>query len=368
MNSKKFVIYILFAALAVSLIGLGIFWYVNKEQEMRAAERMKEYNKADELHHEGKFDESILAFSNLLNEPTTISLETKTKFKLAFDLFSRNQGDDRQKAATILKEIIKNEEVSRFQRAWAINDFLDWYQGTQNKTIARELIFDGEPLEKFYVESSGDIELSLRKTYEFSVSLFPTPLATFRVARWYGNKLTEEGGTLSKEIRDEYINQLKTWSGRGGMTVQQMGIYQYENNKIGYIYQMKAMTDADVARFSSGDYSAAEESFKMGLAALSPEDDLHSYGLGLFLRFHYASVLARVYGKERIGDINEILQTIVNRPAQFSKSYFFFDDFLKNELGSEHDEHGHKKDMVLLAKLVPKFNSFLLSKGINLND
>ena len=137
----------------------------------------------------------------------------------------------------------------------------------------------------------------------------------------------------------------------------------YEQAKLGYIYQMYAMNLGIIAEETDHNFSKSEEVFKQGLEAMAPEEELHSYGEGLFLRFHYAALLAKADPVGRKQDIIDMLNRMTQpRPVGIAGKYLAFDEFVKNEASSSHDTHSHKKDLLRLSAISPAFKAYLSSE------
>lgn len=356
--SKKVIISAI-VLLAVVTVGAALFMndYLFKKANK---EFVADYKTALQQHDAGNLDESISDFNELIKKAPTVSKATQSKLKLAFDMFSRNQGDDRENAIAIYKEIILDTSVSPFQRALTINDLLDLYQGTQDQKFAREVIFKGEPFGSFY--QNGNLELAVRKAYEMADGFYPLSLTHFRIADIYASSLGNK--KVSEESKDRYLTELRKWTEKGDTYLPQSLLLSYEKSKLAYIYQLQGMNREAIAIYTDKNYSKAESAFKNGLEVIAPEDELHSYGIGLFLRFHYAAMLARMDKETRKEDIKNLILPIINRPNKFQDKYFFFDDFLKNETAASHDSHGHKQDLIELTIIVPELKNFLASRGI----
>ncbi len=365
--------------LIILVAGTG-YWYLSvyKPKELMLVFQ-KDYAKAHALHDAGKRDESIPAFQKALMEAPTKRDETQTKFQIAFDLFMRNQGDDRAQSAAMYKEIINDSSVLSIQRAFAIGEFMSLYNSSQDSKFAREVIFKGDPLGKFLDEArlsgylindDSDIMYAVRKSYEFSETFYPLSLSEFYIANWYSIAL-ENGWYKNDAQKQEFISQLKEWTQKGESNLSFTLSVGYEKSKIGSIYRSNALDRKTLAKYTDQDYSYAENLFKMGLQALLPKDtpgdndfSINAYNIGLYLRFNYAAMLANVYGDKRKNDIIALLQLIINPAPTLKDSSLSFYEFLRNETAKSHDTYGHKKDILRLTNLVPGFKEALAERGI----
>lgn len=359
------------AILLVFLVGGG-YWYLTRYRPQQAQrEFIVAYQKAHALHDQGKINESIPAFEEALKIAPMKNEAIQTKLKIANDIFSRNQGDDRINAVAMYKEIINDSLVSPFQRMITISDLMDLYNGTQDDNFAQTVIFNGEPFGKFLNEAAAlgyggepAVLYAERRAYETADQLYPLALAEFRIANWYTVALL--GGEMKgKKPQADWITALTKWTEKGEANIPATLRAGYEKSKIVVMYQLDGMARRSMARYGDKHYDLAEAAFKRALQVATEEKSFGTFSLSMFARFHYAAMLAEVYGESRRADIERLLDGIINVPAEFKNSYFVFYDFLKNEAGSEHDSHFHKQDLVRLSKIVPQFRAFLAARGIH---
>lgn len=351
--SKIFVI-----ILVIILIIIGGYWYFYiyyPKQQYQLF--LQKYQTAEKYRNNGNISESLTAYEEALKLAPNIDSATQIKFNIAFATFTRNQGNDRINSSEMLKAIINDTFVSALQRAIAITELLDMYYGTHDETFARNVIFSGEPLGKFL--ENNNIELALRKANEMADSLYSLPLQDFHVAIWYGDRLknNEAENELQKK---EFISKLIQWTEKGESAIPQTLSLGYPNSKLGFIYIMQGIVRKNIADFTNRDYALSETAFKNGLEILSHTDktDVLSYGMELFLRFHYAAMIAEEFGIKRRTDIEEILKPILEPvPPQFEGYPFQFYEALKNETLS--GAHLDKSDIKRLSELIPEFKKFL---------
>lgn len=360
------------AILLVLLVGAG-YWYFTSYRPRQAEVAFQRYlevlRAADVLHHEGRLDEAIAAFEETLRVAPTQGSQTYVKLKIAYDTYVRNQSDDRIRAVQMYKDIIMDERMYPFQRASALSDLLDLYYATDDEDFLRTAILRGEPFEKFIDEAqalnySADLAYALRRAHEMGEELYPLTLAEFRIAGWYLGALGSGRATAAQV--PELLGEARRWTELGEAN---MPVYQtlgFEKSKIGYAYQLNAHARRGLARYGDGsrNYALAEEAFQSALRALAPESEVHAVGIGMFVRFHYAAMLAEVYGESRRADIERLMREVAVVPAEFRAYSFPFYEFLENETSHEHDAHGHRQDLVRLSQMVPQFRTFLEARGI----
>lgn len=356
-------------AVALVLLIAGGYWYFARYRPQQAQRAYsKAVSTANEFHHEGKVDEGIAAYEEALKLAPTQGSATYIKLKIAYDVFVRNQGNDRRKAVEMYKEIILNEKEYAFQRASSISDLMDLYNATHDEEFARDVIFSGEPFEKFVAEAQrlgyrNDLEYAVRRAYEVADDLYPLSLSELRIAAWYLGAL--DSGRANAQQHAEFLAQLKKWTEKAEANLPAYLRLGFEKSKIGYLHQLDGLDRRALAKYGDKNYAPAEAAFKdaLDVLATSPKG-VHEFGVAMFVRFHYAGMLSEIYGTQRRGDIEELIRGIVNIPGEIKDYPFPFYEFLKNEVGSEHDVHGHKQDILRLRTLVPEFKTFTDRLGI----
>lgn len=346
----------------------ALYWYFSIYQPTKVLkEYQNKYKIAHDFHHEGKLDEAIAAFTKLSEEAPVKAAEAQAKLKLAYDLFKRNNEDDRLRAVETYKSIIVDTEVPSYMRAIAVSDFMDLYNGTHDNGFARDVMFKGEPFEKYLNEArelryQNDVDYAMRRAYEFAESLYPLSLAEFRIAAWYFGAL--DSGRATAQQKPELILKLKEWTEKGENNLPRTLTLKFEPNKVAYMHMSNALNRRALALHDIGNHLLAEQAFEHALTAVSKGTDVHAYLLGKYIRFHYAAFLAVTYKESKASEISAMLEPIYTTHPQWENHSSNFEEFLINETSSEHDIHGHKADLVVLSELVPEFKSYLDSKGI----
>ena len=364
-------------ALVVSIVAGAFLWKKPMDKGVGdSSQKLSE--QAKEAHHSGNFDLSISLYQELIKQapdPDTMAVVNQ-RLTVSADLFMRNKADDRILAVQIDKDIIQNKNIVPWMRASSVYAMLDFFNGSHDEEFAKKVIFTGEVFGPFMKE--GDkVDLAMRRGYEYANALYPLPMVSLRIANWYSNALNGQYGSLAPEVRVDYYQNLKKWSEDGERLLDDSIARKipYETSQIGYMYQMKALARVGLAHNASSaevkktNFEAAESAFKKALEILAPEDEFHTYNIGLFVRFHYAASLIQLAadnGVGRIDDIKILLEPIIHTPERFTGKKTVFEEFLKNETLSEHDDHGHKKDLQKLSQMVPSFQAALLARGVDL--
>lgn len=319
---------------------------------------------ADRQYNEGNFDQFVQMYEQLISENKDTLRTPTLQSQLAAGLYYRNNGDDQKRAADIFKQIATNETYSSLVRASAVNDLLDLYNKSYDEKFAREVVFQGAPLERLLTE---DMYKSVTEAYRYSFSVYPFPISAFRIAQWYGFTLDQKGTSLSDVEKTEFRVQLKQWMEKGEeLLAKEVERKVYKRSKLASIYMFDGVTQGLVGdslrenpNLAAVHYRSAEDLFKTALAMLSPEDETNSYSVGLFTRFYYAAMLSEVYGDKRSDDVKILLAPILRTPEKFGGKRDGLDNFLKNR------KRSCAREFAAITKVVPEFGRMLVDRGIN---
>lgn len=334
--------------------------------------RQNYYNDAVQKDIAGNPDEAIQSLNDSLKVAPSKAFENQIRMEIALNMYVRNQHDDRIQAIKIYKSIIQDKDTSLFQRAIAITDLLDIYQGTQDADFVRNVIFKGDPFEKFLAEArllgyKEDVAYAARRTFEFAETLYPLAINEFSIAQWYMGEL-ESGVASSEDQKNSFLSNLIIWTEKGEKNFPNAITLGYRRAELAHMLQMNALAQRYITKFQGGvDYSKAEELFKEALTNLKAEStDVHQFDVGLFVRLRYAGMLAEITGNKRENDIKEILKPIIaGVPNQWKDYPLFFYTFMRSEMDHVYDKYGPKKDIVRLVNLVPEFKDALARQGIH---
>lgn len=361
MSKKYFVLIIIFLIL---LAGGVSFRYFNVKPNKPVQTYLQQYNDAAKLHHAGELNKSIQMFENTLKYAPNKSSAVQTNLKLAFDLYQRNERDDRILSVNIYKSIISDTTVSNLQRAIAISDLMGNLDDHPDKKFAKNFVFKDEPFGTFLAKANSlgyknDLVYAKISAYQMAEKLFPLALNEFKIARLYLAGLENNYFTYETLAAGDIISYFKEWTLKGESNLPASLHLGYEKSKIGLMYMLDGINRAGIAKYTNDEsnYKLAEISFKNGLAALSPEaDSVHTFGSSMYIRFYYASMLADVYGESRKADIANLLQPIIAGPPAEFKNYPF--TFFSNIKTASADSV-FKKKALNLVKLAPEFSKVL---------
>lgn len=356
-------------ALAVVFFLVGL-WYWNTYGPLsEEVAFQRELDRAEEAHHIGKTEEALDSFLKAAEMAPSQYAEIQLKFQIAYELFARNSGDDRAQAARTLKGIINDSEISPFQRAIAVHELVTLsFVGDQQ---FNNEMFSGEPLGGFLKEAESLVyrrvqSYAIRRTYEMAEELFPLSMSEFQIAAWYAGAL-ESGFIKDEAQRQEFLSELRKWTEKGEANLAFSLNLPYEASRKGELYQRNAVARYVLFRNGIGSFTQVEELFKKGLNAVAPAiqgGDVHAFGMGAYLRYHYAAAVAEQYGDGRKEDIGALLDPIINPPTGMERGLKDFSGFMYGVVNRGTHEH-HRRDILLLAGLIPEFKSKLEAWGVN---
>jgi hypothetical protein len=251
-------------------------------------------------------------------------------------------------AVPILKEIAgtQSELSTSRARALAFAEIAAIYSFGRVQ-VNRE-IFKDEPFKSLWV--ANDIDLTLRRLYEYAASIHPIAIAQLRVAQSYAAELSLEGDTLSDlEVQtkiaaiqgllssaDQDIEYLR---GQSAMT---------KDLHTALLARAKLIGDVQIHGVSLGD---ADEAFATAIAAYASEGPGHD-GVA---RYYYAIFLAQAFGESRASDIQEILAPLST--AAYAQSS------VTNTLKTARTNGFFRQFPVLLSSIDPEFKAYLVTLG-----
>ena len=191
---------------------------------------------------------------------------------------------DHQNSADVLKKIVTDTSYPSTYRSGALIRMLgSTYQRTKNRTAAEQYIFSGaEPWSGFL--ENGDVELAVRKAYEWSVELADLAASPhYYIAMWYADQLYEDSSYKHREtlpVRDEYTARIGDNLDKGDMllpaVLAAISVEEWEkifaSNSRGNAYAEMFFSSRDPA-----DREAAETSFKQSIAMFADGEGLSEY-------------------------------------------------------------------------------------------
>lgn len=348
------------------LISWGAFYFYQSYATRQAKKLAAQFNSAialaDTAHQRGDFDESIVSYQRALDLETSQSSAARAKTRLAYDLFFRNTGEDRREATVLYKEIIADASLDPRLRAAILNTFLNTVSRANSEELARNVVFQGEPLGAFLKD--GNIREAMLNAYKYSFSIYPLANSAFNVAIRYGYRLQRNQSEMSAEEKSEAIDSLKSWTEKGESLLVESGLnspaqraYEHHLNGIARWQLGKYSSDLDNGAVAS-QYDQSEKAFQNALQILAPEDVLDTYRTGLYVRYTYALLLSERYGDGRRGEISKLLSSIISPPEQFRAHQKVFVDFLRNTRA-----RSCVKDTPRLIELVPEFGKYLIANN-----
>lgn len=248
------------ALVLVGLVASMYYYYeytVRTESEAGQARFKADYDAFEVPHHAGDVNASIPLARQLLNDAPTLAWEAQTKLLLAYDLFVRNNGEDRKEAYVVYKSVVADEDVPPRLRALALADMTYNIQMSSDKTLATALLFNDPPYSEVLAQANGDVSVALRRMYEWSDSVYPNAFAKIQVALIDGQQLVNNKAVpgLMREETAELIQR----------NIQDadplLNAVRYEKGRLAQLYLSRAvalwMSSRVLQNVSEGDLKIA---------------------------------------------------------------------------------------------------------------
>lgn len=311
------------AVLLITLFGTYYLYFLYEPRQWEV-----KYGEGNAFHYQGNVDKAAEAFREALSSSSSANESGRTKVKLAFQLFQRNEGDDRIEAANIYKEVIRDNIIHPIIRAHAAFELIEVYGAlAKDRELLKLAVFNDEPFSSMLKE--GDMNLAVRRVYEFSNEIYPLPLTQLTIGRSYFSPYLRNSN-LSADERTTAINRLKLWTEAAEDNFEARLIY-YDKNLKAYAYRLDGENHALLADFTDKNYDRAESLYKRALELIAPEKELWSFSEGLLVRWDYASLLARRDGDGAEERIDGLLNPLYELPPEFKDRTLFIHYFLSPE-------------------------------------
>ena len=360
LNLKRYALFFTLLLGAVLLI-IGWFLYNSKNPSQRTEKFVKQYLAVKDIHHQGKYDESIEGFKKVLYSAPDKPSEAKARYHLAFDLFVRNQGTDRVDAVRIYKEMIKDPDMPIHYKAAAMNEMAFLRDLSSDDGFFINNVLNEEPYLSFYKET-GSVHGAMIKIYELSDSMYPTALAKFQIGLMLANGMVQGNPMVHGMTQEEAAKKIQQLIKEADPLINAV---PYEQAKLAHMYMCRAMALGLSQRvLKNFDTPVVEEAYLKAISvADAGYDDFHSRGVALVTRFYYAVFLHTRFGAAREKDIVSLLKNFER--AETIPEYKLFTEYLK-EAKDRPADNFLKVKIFDLAKVSPEFRSYLLQIGWNL--
>lgn len=354
---RRRIIFVIVFFLGIALAGSAFFvWEKAKNDQFS-----RELATGQIEHYQGNFEAAVDRYAKAAESAPTKHLRAKADLKRAFELYMRNQGDDRKQSLLIYKDIAFDESQTPFLRTWALTVMLDLfaYLKPDQELLSRHVFSE---LEANFPGEGFDAMTA--RLYELADQIYPSPLARFGAARAYVLMLVKSAYHDETERRG-LIAKVKEWTEKGEEIIP-LTLKDYDRVLQAYIYRLAGERRVALGRLKGAEdnYAKAEEHFKSALALLAPEDQFYLYGEGLLLRLPYSIMLADVYGESRRTDVEALLEPVVNPPEHFKDSRLLFYELLDEVQPGKITADHRTESIIRLKNFSPQFATFLESRGL----
>ncbi len=355
--------------LVVSILLLGAGFYFWQARAPKPPAYLENLNTARQLFKEGDTDQSLdYANKALLEAGSNKQAEAVTKLLIALIYLRKTDLAGQTKAIQLMKEIAGNAAYPNFERALALQYIADTWVWQNRSQEFVNVIFSDEPYASFLSKST--VTSGIRKIYEYSISLYPLPVAEYSVAKWNSNVLwnaiNAPKGTFKLALPEKnYIDAAEEHLKKGDDALPRfMSLKKNNGAEVSRSYLLKGIALGQLAELEKKpEYNAmAEDAFKKSQDILNQSSNEHfSPIIRPWLNFYYAVFLERAYGKQRIADINNLLTYMIAKVSEtnniIAKFIARWDDS-QQRLGTYEGQGASA-----LAKINPAFKELLRSLG-----
>ena len=340
----------------ILLVGIGAWYYSYSSMNLFTTI----YKNALKVHRSGDYTAAIAIFNQAANEAPDKGAEGRAREMVAFEMFLRNEGSDRDQAIQIYKEIINDSAYPPSIRALALAD-IALLTSEQGNTFAKQY-FSQEP-SNYYTAYPANSRYDIFKTvinmFERSDAIHANSLAEYAIAYNYTVLLLNnalEGSTLQ-----ETATTIQQYIEKGDANVSNLQ-YQPSNMARQYFYRAMALSVSG-RTLNNVSLEDREAAYKVALAqgGVGENADPQLRTVMMQIRLNYAIfLLISNFPENRDADIVNVLkayeQTALD-PASFKATRASFvvmanapDSYLKSQI-------------LKLAEISPELKGFLRSVG-----
>ncbi len=270
-----------------------------------------------------------------------------------------------QKGVSILKEISLDASYPGFIKAQAVNALLNFFyydfaDSKKNLDFAKKYVFVGEKWISFANEglrSRAELELAMRKGFEWSLGMYPTFEAEYGAALWYGDQLKH--GQTPREIAETYADILKDHVRKGDTGLASIDVSSRPKAVIAFEYIIKGLAIEGLAHEKRIDFAEVEETYNKAINLLEKNSPtVFDKDAALYARLHLASFLSRTNQDQNHKKIIETLSPIY---SMRDTSFFRFLKLAKD--ADVFDDDYLRGGIIRLSKIDPSFKKLLTSLG-----
>jgi len=332
---------------------------IRASQELRTATRASRY--VLNTLEPSEIKKAIPELEKILENPTSPEIEAASRVLLGLAYI---YGSDRDAVTgiEILKDVAVRNNYPKVQRAIAVQ-YIAEVAGSYPEDFAKQHVFVGQPFESFY--KNGNFSVALRKLDEWADELFPIAVPNYRIAHWYAEQLMRNkiNPYLSQPKEKQYFAILKQRLERADALFKKVPMNSWNQDRLLRSYLLRARTLGKLYLINGGDAvkSEAEKYFQLALEVNNKH--FAPKGLGMAAPFHYAAFLAETASNNQVDikdKIKSLLEPIYGAPRDRNRAFF---SFLEREKEDAHAGHYHRREIILLANIDPRFKALLKNLG-----
>ncbi|TSC86213.1 MAG: hypothetical protein G01um10148_719 [Parcubacteria group bacterium Gr01-1014_8] len=372
-NIRGIIVLILLVAAVLSTAALYVFRpdLFLLRGGLSEEEQKKMTDTALHLAAQGRSDEAVAQAELVMrgsSEPNFVARSVVDTGK-----FMSGDARKRIEAVQLTKETYTLSKTN-YEKALQVNKLLGYINAAFEPFVFDE-VFVGEPFQSFLVQD--DAATSIRNLAEYSISLYPTTEAQFRIGQWYTDRIRnlygdwnatpaqkkEYAGEIAKVIAsaDALLPQeLKTVEGRPFEYMVEPRFLFWKSYLYGVMarVQPEYLEDAKIALDALVKLNETTRDEKGAPIPLIASRLPYTY-------FNYALALYDVQGTDAKAEINKYLNalmTLVEKDPAVHQGYYLA--FLREGgARSKADWERYYKGYIDLSELNPNFKEFLIKYG-----
>lgn len=354
--------YFVVTIVVVILITAGGWFVLVKMKDIRNNIFFQSHTEITQSSHQvGNYDESVDKYENLLKVAPSPTAATKTKAFLAYDLFQRNQGDDRKNAINLYKEIASDQSLPVSTKVLYLNDLAGLIPGMDSDFIYAN--FSDFPIKIELSKLSGaygstkvaiDFLENLDKLYENSYTKLS--LATNYNVLLANNELS---GTIKEEMASKVLEYVKN-----AEPLLEKDTYRNSTVALQYLIRARAIAYANkVLASKESTPKEMEDNYLLAIrkAEENASNDVNARSVFMQAHYYHALFFFLYPGNDRDVNIRKTLGVFaeaIKNPVSYKLTRAFF-----HMINNLPDTDSAKKNSIRLANISPEFKEFLKSVG-----
>lgn len=285
------------------------------------------------------------------------------KMVLATALFSRNQGDDRQQAATTLKEIIADQGLSAATRASAYSYMANWLYTYGSQDLMKQYVFNTSPYSNYLEQQKGDVTEATVYLLTLANNLQVNAFNNYESAGMLAYKLRGMGINPSDKGQLEVAQRAQAYVVAGDdlfRDTQRSEFYKKNPGSTLFLLAIKAISLATLQPYfpDSIPNTKVMDAFETALGAIAAaQNSLPAKFTASNARLEYAIWLMQA---KNIADLDGNIRTVM-KPIGAGQSEAF-DAYIKN-VQSRAATSYVKKGVIRVAAVSADFKAYLKSQG-----